>query len=72
VIREGADADLVLIDQKKRAVIKASKLHYKVGWTPYEGWKVKGMPTTTISRGAVIAEDGEVIGKVGRGKFLAW
>ena len=71
VIREGSDADLVLIDPKKHAVVKASKLHYKVGWTPYEGWKVKGMPTTTISRGTVIAEDGKVIGKAGRGKFLA-
>jgi dihydroorotase (multifunctional complex type) len=71
VIQVGSDADLVLIDQKKQTTIKGKKLHYKVGWTPYEGREVKGMPATTISRGTVIVEDGKVIGKAGRGKFLA-
>ena len=70
-IQVGSDADLVLIDLKKQTTIKGKKLHYKVGWTPYEGQKIKGMPTLTISRGTVIAEEGKVTGKAGRGKFLA-
>ncbi len=70
VIREGSDADLVLVDLKKEVTITAEKLHYKVGWTPYEGMRVKGVPVMTISRGVVVAEDGNVIGKPGHGQFL--
>lgn len=70
VIRVGSDADLVVVDLKARARIKAENLHYKVGWTPYEGMEVRGMPVMTISRGAVIAEDNEVFGEPGHGLFL--
>jgi D-hydantoinase len=70
VIRVGSDADLVVVDPKGRARIEAKRLHYKVGWTPYEGMEVKGVPVMTISRGVVIAEEGEVPGKPGRGQFL--
>jgi dihydroorotase-like cyclic amidohydrolase len=69
-IQIGSDADLVLIDPKKQTTIKGKKLHYKVGWTPYEGRKIRGTPTLVISRGTVIAENGEVIAKAGRGKFF--
>lgn len=71
VIRKGSDADLVLVDLKKEVTITAEKLHYKVGWTPYEGVGVKGMPVMTISRGTVVAEDGDVVGKPGHGQFLS-
>ena len=70
VIREGSDADLVLIDLSRKAKITADKLHYKVGWTPYEGTMVRGMPVVTISRGVVVVEDGEVVGKPGHGQFI--
>ncbi len=70
IIRVGSDADLVVVDIKSRARIEAERLHYKVGWTPYEGMKVEGAPVMTISRGVVIAEEGEVSGEPGRGRFL--
>ena len=70
VIRVGSDADLVVVDLKARTRIKAEGLHYKVGWTPYEGMEVKGKPVITISRGTVIAENNEVFGEMGRGQFL--
>jgi dihydropyrimidinase len=70
-IQEGSDADLVVVDLKMVVKISAERLHYKVGWTPYEGMKVRGMPVVTISRGEVIAEDGEILGNPGHGQFLA-
>ena len=69
-IREGSDADLVILDLDRETTITAEKLHYRVGWTPFEGMKVKGVPVMTISRGEVIAEEGEVLGEPGRGQFL--
>jgi len=71
VIQEGSDADLVILDFKEEVRISADRLHYKVGWTPYEGMKVKGVPTTTILRGSVVAEEGKILGSPGYGKFLA-
>jgi D-hydantoinase len=69
-IREGSDADLVVVNLKKERIIRGDRLHHKVGWTPYEGMKVKGFPILTISRGEVIFEDKQIVGKPGRGKFL--
>lgn len=70
VLREGSDADLVIVDLKKEATITAEKMHYKVGWTPYEGMRIKGVPVMTILRGIVVAENGDVVGKSGYGQFL--
>lgn len=70
VIQEGSDADLVMLDLKREVTISAEKLHYKVGWTPYEGMKVRGVPVMTILRGRVLAEEGEIFGASGYGQFL--
>jgi dihydropyrimidinase len=32
--------------------------------------RVKGWPVTTLSRGEVVWQDGEVMGQPGRGRFL--
>ena len=71
VIQEGSDADLTILDLKKEVTISADKLHYKVGWTPYEGMKIKGAPIMTIVRGSLVAEEGKIVGSPGRGQFLA-
>ncbi|MEM3401682.1 MAG: dihydroorotase [Candidatus Hadarchaeales archaeon] len=68
---EGSDADLVIVDLKKKTKITADKLHYKVGWTPYAGLRSVAPPEYTISRGEVVSAGGEIIGRVGRGKFLS-
>lgn len=70
-LKEGSDGDLVIVDMKKEVTIRAGILHYKVGWTPYEGMKVVGYPEETIIRGKVVAEDGEILAKPGYGRFVA-
>ncbi|KXA98952.1 hypothetical protein AKJ39_00165 [candidate division MSBL1 archaeon SCGC-AAA259J03] len=69
-IKEGTDADLVIIDQKKKMKIKNKNIHYKVGWTPYDGMEIQGVPVFTISRGEVIAREGKIQDEPGRGRFL--
>jgi dihydropyrimidinase len=66
----GSDADLVIIDAHKEVEIQQSMLHGKTDYTPYEGWKVQGYPTVTISRGTVLVKDGEFVGKQGHGRYL--
>jgi len=36
----------------------------------YEGWRCLGRPVFSLQRGEVILENGEVVAKPGRGKFL--
>jgi len=49
----GSAADLVVIDPCIKWEIRASALHSNAGYTPYEGWKVKGKPILSMLRGEV-------------------
>jgi allantoinase len=69
-LQKGADADLVIIDLKIKRKVRAEDLHYKVGWTPYEGFTLKGWPILTMLRGEILCEDEQVIGKPGASNFL--
>lgn len=66
----GSDADIMILDPEKEFTIRQDTLHSKTDYTPYEGWKVKGYPITTISRGTVLVQDGEVVVEAGHGQFL--
>ena len=66
-IRLGSDGDVTIVDMDKEATVDAAKLHSKNKPTPWNGWKVKGVPVCTIVRGHVQMRDGEPIGKpIGR------
>ncbi len=69
-IAVGSDADLVIIDPEKETEIAADSLHMNCDFSPYEGMRVTGWPVVTISRGAVIVEDGKFHGEPGRGEFI--
>lgn len=52
----GADADLVVVDlDEERTVTSTGK-----GTCLYEGWKLRGWPVMTVSRGRIVFENGEV------------
>ncbi len=59
-IREGFDADLVLVDMGKQKTIENGKLMTKVNWSPYDGWTTQGWPVTTIVNGNVVFNDGAI------------
>lgn len=67
-IREGADADLVVVDTKEEGVINPDKFKSKAKYSPFEGFKVKGMPVMTMVGGNVVMEEGEVLKN--EGKFI--
>ncbi|WP_445503003.1 dihydropyrimidinase [Microvirga sp. G4-2] len=70
-IAQGADADLVLWDPKKQIRIDPDTLHDGLGWTPYEGREVTGLPVMTMVRGTVICREGERLAPDGHGRLLA-
>jgi dihydroorotase (multifunctional complex type) len=70
VLQPGADADIVIVDMNKEDLITNEKTYTKVGWTPYNGQKVKGVPIRTILRGKTVMENGKITGKPGDGQFV--
>ena len=70
VLAPGSDADIIIVDPMSQFVIKGEKLHSKQKITALEGYGGKGRPLTTIVRGKVIMEGGEVVGKPGFGEYL--
>ncbi len=66
-LRVGSDGDVTIVDMEKEGTIDVNKLHSKNNPSPWHGWKVKGMPVTTIVRGHVQMQDGEPVGEpIGR------
>jgi dihydropyrimidinase len=69
-IAPGSDADLVIFDPEKKHVLSARTHHMRVDYNPYEGREVTGKADTVLSRGKVIVENGEFVGRPGAGSFL--
>jgi dihydropyrimidinase len=71
VIRVGADADLTIWDPEPEWTIAQSQHLGIAGFTPYEGWTVRGRPWMTLLRGQVVLNpSGELEQKPGFGSFL--
>ena len=70
VIAIGADADLVLWDTTRSVSLRNEYLHHNVDYTPFEGWTVTGWPVTTLCRGEIVCDEGEVLGWPRYGEYL--
>ena len=70
LIAPGADADICVFDPQKSGTITHERLHENVDYTPFEGIEVSGWPVLTLSRGRIVAENGEWVGEKGKGAFV--
>src|SRR3989338_2838866 len=59
-IKEGYDADLVIVDIDRERTIENSKQYTKCKWSPYHGMTLKGWPVMTICNGNVVFDEGGV------------
>ncbi len=69
-IAAGSDADITIIDPNETRTVSAGALHMPTDYSPYEGLSVTGWPTTVISRGRVVMDDGQLIDPGPVGEFL--
>jgi dihydropyrimidinase len=69
-IAPGSDADLVIWDPGAVYTISAKTHHMRVDYSMFEGYEVRGNARTVLSRGEVIVDGGEFLGKPGRGNYL--
>jgi dihydropyrimidinase len=69
-IAVGADADLVVWDDRAEVTVSNSMLHHDVDYTPYEGMKLAAWPAMTLSRGEIVWERPRFTAAKGRGRHL--
>ena len=69
-IAVGSDADIAVWDPERETEITAGMLHDNVGYTPYEGRRLRGWPMTVLSRGRFVVKDGKLLVRRGSGQFL--
>ena len=69
-VAPGSDADLVIWDPKAPYTISAKTHHMRVDYSMFEGFQVLGNAQTVLSRGEVIVDRGNWLGKAGRGQYL--
>jgi dihydropyrimidinase len=71
LVAVGSDADFAIVDLGLEQKVSAAMLHSASDFTLFNGWTLKGWPTTTAVRGNVVFKDGKTIGKAGTGRFVA-
>jgi dihydroorotase len=59
-IAVGYDADLTVVDLKRRETITNKWVASRAGWTPYDGVAVNGWPVGTFVRGVQVMWQGEL------------
>ncbi len=62
-IKIGYDADLAIIDMKKKFKISNKWIQSKSKWTPYDNFTVQGIPIFTIVNGSIVVSDQQIISK---------
>ncbi len=59
-LRSGYYADLVLIDRNKGVIVNKNNIHYKCGWSPFEGHRFSSTIHSTIINGEFAFENGNI------------
>ncbi|MEV6558852.1 dihydropyrimidinase [Nocardia sp. NPDC051756] len=71
VISPGADADIVIYDPNGHTSIGLGKTHHmNMDYSAYEGFEIDGHVDTVLSRGRVVIDDGNYLGRAGHGRFV--
>jgi dihydropyrimidinase len=69
-IAPGSDADIVVWDPKAEHLISAKTHHMRCDYSMFEGFKVQGNARQVFSRGELIVDQGQYVGRAGRGQYL--
>ncbi|UCI34151.1 dihydropyrimidinase [Mesorhizobium sp. B4-1-4] len=69
-IVEGADADIIVWDPKRKKTISSKKQQSVIDYNVFEGVEVTGLPRFVFSRGELSIEEAEVKARPGHGQFV--
>ncbi|MDA1258144.1 MAG: amidohydrolase family protein, partial [Chloroflexi bacterium] len=68
-IAPGSDADITIIDPSIKRKLTLDDLHLG-DYSIWEGYDIEGWPVTTLLRGKVVVDKGQLLGSPGDGQFL--
>ena len=51
-------------------VYSADTIHMNIDYTPYDGMEIEGKPSVVMSRGKVVVDGDEYVGRAGDGRYL--
>lgn len=72
-LREGYDADFVLLDREAKWTVEEGWLQSKCGWSPYLGTEMVGKVVRTVVRGHTVMADGQTVGTpIGQSARYDW
>jgi carbamoyl-phosphate synthase/aspartate carbamoyltransferase/dihydroorotase len=60
----------VEVDENASYEIRAAEMHSRCGWSPFEGWQVKGRVQRVVLRGKNAFLDGKILAKPGFGQNI--
>ena len=66
----GSDADIVILDPKKKWTMTKKKMYGAADYTCYEGREMEGKINLVMQRGKILVKNGEFLGERGDGKYL--
>lgn len=70
VIQPGSDADLTIVDPAATRTVRNEDLVAKQPVSPWNGFRLSGVPTAVVLRGEIAMRDGKPVGGR-RGRFVA-
>jgi dihydropyrimidinase len=71
VIAPGADGDVVVYDPNGHTSIGVGKAHHmNMDHSAWEGFEIDGHVDTVLSRGEVLVDDGQFLGRAGHGRYV--
>lgn len=65
----GSDADIVLWNPDEERTLTGEASRTEAGYTPYEGWHVRGRAETVFLRGQKVVENGALV-RTGLGRYV--
>jgi dihydropyrimidinase len=71
VLAPGSDADIVLLDPRRKSVISAERQYQNVDYTPFEGMEVPGSIESVYLRGKKIFQNGRFLTEIPSGEYIA-
>lgn len=70
-IAVGSDADIVVYDPDYRGTVRLADNPNGVDYNIYEGTELSGRPELVFLRGRIVAREGQFVGELGQGQFIA-
>ena len=58
------------VDEKESWIVRATEMHTRCGWTPFEGRQVRGRVKRVVLRGEEVYRAGKVLAKPGSGRNI--